>query len=434
MRRFPVPLLVCLLALFTAVALLRTEAVLTVPAPALAPDRAEDHKDVVRRFYNAVNAALATGDLAPLKAVVAPDFVAHAPRPGLPPNRAGLERELTALHGASPDLRLTAATVLADGDQVVSQVKETHAPATFLGLPLPPRPVLWGAVDRFRVEDDRITEHWGTVERGWLAPLARAPLHLFPPAWRAATLERRTIAPGARPDVRTVGPRLLVLETGRLTVAVAATSPAEPGVVRLASRPTAAPDAEATSAPIPPGSEVTLEPGQVVLFAQGTRAAVRSTGRTEAATLEVTIEPPGTANEYGRTPRATNAARPVDVVPQPLAGDVVAPLPTGDVVLAVGRIVLAPGAALPAHAAVGPELLAVEAGTLELTTSEGRAWGLRGVAGPRELNPATAVAAGAGMFLEPGSVAAFGNGGDAPLVFLVATLLPVTPTAATPIP
>jgi predicted ester cyclase len=214
--------------MLSAGALLRAEAVLTLPAPALGPDRTAATKTVVGRFYAAVNAALTTGDLAPLKAIVAPDFVAHAPRPGLPPDRDGLERELTALHAAAPGLRLTAANVLADGDQVVAQVTEQHPPTAFLGLPLPSRPVLWGAVDRFRVEGDRIAEHWGTVERGWLEPLARAPLHLVAPTWRTAILERRTIAPGERGDVATAGPRLLVLETGRLTLAVAAASPAVP--------------------------------------------------------------------------------------------------------------------------------------------------------------------------------------------------------------
>ena len=416
MRRAHVPLLACLLALLTAGAILRAEAVLTSAPPAFPPARSQAAEAAVRRFYAAVNAALADGDLAPLRDVVAPGFVAHAPRPDLSPDRAGLERELADLRAAAPGLRLTVTTVLADGDRVVAQVSEAGAPTAFLGLPLPPRPALWGAVDRFRVADGRVAERWADAERGWLAPLLAAPLRLYPPHWRVATLERRTYAPGGRADLPAVGPRLLYVERGRLAVA-ALGAPGPPGTSESGAL----------------GAEVTLAPGEAVVVPEGAPATVRNPDTTDAATLEVAIEPPATVNPLAvPRPAATPTSADADlfrgllhgVAARPLAGGVSAPLPVGEGVLALGRIALRPGASLPSHPALGGALLAVEAGTLEVTTSEGNAWRARGADGSRKLGPVERLARGDGAFVAPGAVAAFRNAGEAPLVLLVATLAP----------
>jgi quercetin dioxygenase-like cupin family protein/predicted SnoaL-like aldol condensation-catalyzing enzyme len=388
----------CLLAALTAAALLRAEAVLTPPSPAPVGTEADEAvaKDAVRRFYAAVNAALAAGDPAPLADAVAPDFVAHAPTPGFPPDRDGLVRALTALRAAAPGLRLTPTVLLADGDLVVAQVAEASAPGAFLGLPLP-RLALWGPVDRFRVADGRVVEHWGTAERGWLDPVLRAPLRLAPPAARAVTLERRAYAPGAREDARPAGPRVLYLEAGTLTVAVS------------------------TGASPAAGTEATLTPGRFVLVPQGAETVLRNAGPTEAVTLEVTTNPPG-----------RGAARPDGVASSPLAGGVATPLPVGNAVLSLGRVVLPPGAAIPLHATAGPELLAVEAGTLGVTVSGGRASVRRGIAAPRDPGPAASLASGDGVLIEPGAVAAYRNAGDGPLVLLVATLAPAESPPGTP--
>jgi quercetin dioxygenase-like cupin family protein len=89
---------------------------------------------------------------------------------------------------------------------------------------------------------------------------------------------------------------------------------------------------------------------------------------------------------------------------------------------------------MPAHVAAGPELLAVEAGTLEVLTSEGQAWRAQGATRASELEPAAPLAPRAGVVVEPGTVAAFRNAGDAPLVLLVAILMPANLSRATPVP
>jgi hypothetical protein len=62
-------------------------------------------------------------------------------------------------------------------------------------------------------------------------PLLRVPLRLFPPEWRAASLERRTYPPGTRAELLSREPRVLYVESGYLTLAVAATGVSDQNVL-----------------------------------------------------------------------------------------------------------------------------------------------------------------------------------------------------------
>src|SRR3954465_8477965 len=53
--------------------------------------------DLVRRFYGAAEAVLATGEAAPLDAFVAPDLTEHPAQPGAASGRDGFVRALLAL-------------------------------------------------------------------------------------------------------------------------------------------------------------------------------------------------------------------------------------------------------------------------------------------------------------------------------------------------
>ena len=57
---------------------------------------------VVRSFYEAANAVIATGDVAALDQVVAPAYRDHATSPGTSPDQAGLGRSLAAIHACRP--------------------------------------------------------------------------------------------------------------------------------------------------------------------------------------------------------------------------------------------------------------------------------------------------------------------------------------------
>ncbi len=128
-------------------------------SPATAANQA-----TVLRFYEAVNAVIATGDSAPLAAVLAPDYAESDPTGALVPGRAALEDSLRTLHAIAPDLRLDTADLVGDGDRVVAVVATRGTEqVTALGLPLIV-PIVWGPVDVLRVTDGRIAERVGAME------------------------------------------------------------------------------------------------------------------------------------------------------------------------------------------------------------------------------------------------------------------------------
>src|SRR5688500_2540489 len=138
--RRPVLLLACLVALATGVALIGAGLTVTTPDRGTGPldlpsDAAESDAAVVRRFYAAVNTALAAGDPASLTALLAPDFADRTANPGRAGTREDLVRHVLALRAAFPDLWLTVEDVRADGDRVVARVRaEGGDRGVFLGV------------------------------------------------------------------------------------------------------------------------------------------------------------------------------------------------------------------------------------------------------------------------------------------------------------
>src|SRR5215217_3144992 len=151
-RRAVIPLAI-VLALATGAVLQATGDL--VRHPTLAMDSAgiaAANAAAVRRFYEAVNGLIATGDSASLDGILAADFVDHAPRPGTAPDRSGFLRGLHSLRETAPALRLTVLDLVADRDRVATRVGvEGAEEATFLGLAVAPGQ-LWGAGDVYRVE------------------------------------------------------------------------------------------------------------------------------------------------------------------------------------------------------------------------------------------------------------------------------------------
>jgi predicted ester cyclase len=175
-------------------------------------------RDVVLQFYDAVNAALRTGDPAAIDVVVAPDFVEREPVPGTPPDRAGLGRYLTSLHAAYPGLQLTVEALTADGDLAMARVA-THGGerGAFLGIPLTSRLPLWGRVERFRIAEGWIVERWADADAlSLLQPLQQAQVEGRSPQRQIVSLARFTVAPGegGRLPGLFIGHRLLVVEAG----------------------------------------------------------------------------------------------------------------------------------------------------------------------------------------------------------------------------
>lgn len=427
MRRAVLYPLVCALALATAVALLGAAAFLG-DARVGSPSSGAATEAAVRRFYAAANTAILTGDGATLAAAVGPDLVDHAPAPGVSPDRTGLVRYLVTLRATAPGAELVVEEVVAAGDRALAWVAVRGADrGGFLGLPPATERPLWGKVDAWRVADGRVVERWGGAERlALLEPLGRVALDAGLPTRPVLELERLVVPPGGVIEAwRPAEARVIYLEAGALTVAVA---PDSPGSARIA--PAAAGGAGERQTEVGPGGAGTLRVGDLLALPTLTAYALRNEGAAPAAALVMTLSRAGGA-AYATPPcssadpvRHPSCAAGAGVTARPLAGRRTTALPAGPLAAAVGRATLAPGAELPVDAADGPALVYAEAGTLGLESDGVEAWIRRGGTGVSGEVAAGALGAGDGALLRLGAAATLRNVGDSPPAVLVLTILP----------
>ena len=447
MRRSVLLPLICALGLATAVALLA--AAETLGGVRSGPlGTGTDTEAAVRRFYAAANETILSGDVTAFEVAVGPDFVDHAPPPGVAPSRAGLERYLLSLHATSPRAEMVVRDVVAAGDRALSWVEVRDAGrGEFLGMPLAAEGPLWGIVDAWRVADGRVVERWGSTERiALLEPLGRVPLDARLPERPVVELERLEIPPGGDLEAwRPAEARLVYVEAGKLTVEIA---PDSEGTALLAPAP-----AEGSKAPPPgvgAGAVETLGAGEFLALPPLTAYVLRNDGAVPAVALATAVSRAGaathaagscgfadsdgsvqclagSAGSSGPSDRAETAPA---VAVWPLAGGRTTALPPGPLAAAVGRATLAPGAGLPVDMKAAAVLVYVEAGTLGLRTDLGRSWVRRGGTGVgREVESGT-LGAGDGILLRLGTAASLRNVGDEPLVVVVVNISPVGGPAA----
>jgi predicted ester cyclase len=425
--RRPLPLLVCLLALATGLALLGIGETLTTPTSGGAPGRAADDVALVRRFYARANAVLAGGDPAALNALVAPDFLAHPTPIDGSHGRDGLVRAVLSRRTAFPGLTLVVDDVATTGaDRVTARLHAAGGTGgAFLGLPLPAPLASWGPIEVWRVAEGRLVERWGSPDAIALRPLARTAVDVADPqARQTLTVTRLTIDPGVDWPLRAgAEARLVVVKTGHLTVtatpARSATSPPTvPGRAATAGSVPASPVA------LPFGHPLTLALGDPVLLPPPIAAIVANPGPAPATLLVVALRadaggplgtgmmttdpgvagPPATGGTTAATPVAAG------VVGQVLATTTQVPLPAGAIV-GVGRLALAPGTDLPLPAGGAAVLVVVEAGQLALTSLS-----------PAAPATTTRLAPGAAVRLEPRIASDWRSVGAGPAILLVLTV------------
>ena len=120
---------------------------------------------------------LTQGDLAVAHELLAPDCLHHAPAP-LAPGVAGVQRWVTALRRAFPDLSAVVEAEIAEGDTVVQRItcSGTHA-GEFCGLPPTGRRATWQLVAVQRLgPDGKCAEHWSCWDQlGLLQQLGVIP-------------------------------------------------------------------------------------------------------------------------------------------------------------------------------------------------------------------------------------------------------------------
>jgi hypothetical protein len=189
-------------------------------------------------------------------------------------------------------------------------------------------------------------------------------------------------APGGfLPPDRQIGPTLIVVESGMVTLT------ADRPVTVIYPNDNATPAAEQ---PIP-ASELFLKPGDVALVVDGTTIGVRNDGGEPANALALLLFSPQREGE------STTSAQPVGVTQQ-LLGVAAARFPAGPGTLTIERVEVAPSTSESVGEADGAEVGAVEQGTVKIDLASGRMWIARSASrgGVEEVRPGTAAAIAAG--------------------------------------
>ena len=110
-------------------------------------------------------------------------FVDHTTQPGTTPDKAGVRKLYTYLREAFPDFHADIHWQLADGDRVTTYktYRGTHE-GTYLEIGPTHRSIHFETVDVMRVQNGKITDHWGVANLlslmqqigGWTPPSSAA--------------------------------------------------------------------------------------------------------------------------------------------------------------------------------------------------------------------------------------------------------------------
>jgi len=116
-------------------------------------------KAVVRRNTEEVQGG---GNFDVFEELFADDFVDHTTQPGTSSDKAGVRKHYTYMRTAFPDFHAEIHWQLADGDRVTTckTYYGTHE-GPFLGIAPTHRAVHFESVDVMRVQNGKITDHWG---------------------------------------------------------------------------------------------------------------------------------------------------------------------------------------------------------------------------------------------------------------------------------
>lgn len=124
-------------------------------------DIGEAAKAVIRRNTDEVQGQ---GNWALFDELFSDAFLDHTPQPNCTPDKAGALGLYKKLREAFPDFHAVIHWQRADGD-VVTTYKTYHGThrGDFLGVAATGKPIQFETVDAMRVQDGKITEHWGVA-------------------------------------------------------------------------------------------------------------------------------------------------------------------------------------------------------------------------------------------------------------------------------
>jgi steroid delta-isomerase-like uncharacterized protein len=143
---------------------------------------AEKNKALIRRYFEAIDAACEVGNAGILDEFLAPDFVTHTPFPGIPPTREGAKQIFMAFVASAPGTHVVE-ELIAEGDKVVGRITAngTHE-GTLLGIPRTGKQIRMTGMTIWRIADGKIVEHWSEMNvLGLLQQLGVVPTPGSPP-------------------------------------------------------------------------------------------------------------------------------------------------------------------------------------------------------------------------------------------------------------
>lgn len=403
--------LTAVLAVATAVALVALVATMPSAAGGPVPTGTSDEA-ATRRFYAALNRAIASGDLDLLETAVWPELAVHR-SDGQTWGLDELRRHLLALHAGQPGGALRVERVFAADHRAIAEVALVGAGrerplAVHDGVP-----AAHGRHDHLRVADGRVVEYAGvavetSASRAVIAGDAAVPRH----GVVRVELFRVTLQPGAKlPMYVAGGPLLYAVESGEISL------------WSIAAR-------EATGS-----GEHGLRPGDQAVLRPGASHSLRTVGPDPTTVFAAMLLPDGALSPLKAW--GMDIIPPAESPPRQIwpPGVEVVPVGGGDLDwqatgatepgrVAVDRLVLPPGR----HRVLGPPagvgLLTVESGQGVLVPPPGSA----SASGSPE--PLALLAPGSSTVPPPGRPLLVDNVGADPLALLVTTLMPTDPSPA----
>jgi predicted ester cyclase len=121
---------------------------------------AEDNKELIRRYFAAIDEGCEEERADLIDEFLAPDFVEHNPFPGVPPTREGWKQAFRMFVTGAPGHHVVE-DLVAEGDTVVGRITAygKHVGDLF-GVPATGRDIRVSGIAIWRIRDGQITEHW----------------------------------------------------------------------------------------------------------------------------------------------------------------------------------------------------------------------------------------------------------------------------------
>jgi len=124
-------------------------------------DNSRKNKRIVDEFYNDV---FIRHDLSRLDGYMRDDYIQH--NQDVKQGKAGFKEFFEETFRAIPDFRYTLKKMVAEGDIVMAYSTTTgkHTGGAWLGKQATGNKLIFDVVDVFRVQDEKIAEHWDVAD------------------------------------------------------------------------------------------------------------------------------------------------------------------------------------------------------------------------------------------------------------------------------